>query len=88
MTTLTRDGVMEAPGRHVASNHPATRLDRPISTLLHGDVPCVVAELKESSRTNLVIMGSGVVQASLRLVESVTTGTGVVIATYEREERA
>jgi dihydrofolate reductase len=103
--------------KFVASSDPATRLDWPNSTLLHGDVPAAVAELTESSPTNLVIMGSGVligslmaadvideyllmiaplllgtgrrlfaggVQASLRLVESVATGTGVLMATYER----
>jgi dihydrofolate reductase len=75
-----------------------------------------VADLKQSSRTNLVIMGSGVligslmaavlideyllmiaplalgtgrrmfpagVHASLLLTNSVTTSTGVMIATYE-----
>lgn len=103
--------------KFVASRNPATRLDWPNSTLLHGDIPIAVAELKESSGTTLVIMGSGVligslmaadaideyllmihplvlgagrrlfprgVQTSLRLVESVTTRTGVLIATYER----
>jgi dihydrofolate reductase len=103
--------------KFVASSNPATGLGWPNSTLMHGDIPVAVAELKESSGTNLVIMGSGVligsliaadsideyllmihplvlgtgrrlfplgVQASLRLVESVTTRTGVLIATYER----
>jgi dihydrofolate reductase len=103
--------------KFVASSNPATRLDWPNSTLLHGDVPAVVADLKQSSGTNLVIMGSGVLigslmaadlideyllmiaplllgtgrrlfaggtQAPLRLVESSTTSTGVLIATYER----
>lgn len=103
--------------KFVASSNPEARLDWPNSTLLHGDVPAAVAELKESSPANLVIMGSGIligslmaadvideylliiaplvlgtgrrlfaggVQASLRLVESVATGTGVLIATYER----
>ncbi|HKO26827.1 MAG TPA: dihydrofolate reductase family protein [Solirubrobacteraceae bacterium] len=51
--------------KFVASSNPATKLDWPNSTLLHGDVPAVVAELKERSRTNLVIMGSGVLIASL-----------------------
>lgn len=102
--------------KYVASGNPATRLDWPNSTLLHGDVPAAVADLKESSGTNLVILGSGVLigslmaadlideyllmihplvlgtgrrlfcggtQASLRLVDSVTTSTGVLIATYE-----
>ena len=104
--------------KFVASHNPATGLDWPNSTLLHGDVPAAVAELKESSETNLVIMGSGVLigslmaadlideyllmiaplvlgtgrrlfaggtEASLRLVDSSTTSTGVLIATYERD---
>jgi dihydrofolate reductase len=103
--------------KYVASSNPATTLDWPNSTLLRGDIPAAVADLKQSSSTNLVIMGSGVligslmaadlideyllmihplvlgtgrrlfpegVQVSLRLTDSVTTSTGVVIASYER----
>ncbi len=103
--------------KYVASSNPATRLEYPNSTLLHGDVPAAVAELKRSSATNLVIMGSGVlisslmaedlideyllsiapialgkgrrlfsggVEASLRLVDSLSTSNGVLIVTYER----
>jgi dihydrofolate reductase len=51
--------------KFVASSRPTTRLEWPNSTLLHGDVPAAVAELKESSGTNLVIMGSGVLIGSL-----------------------
>src|SRR2546422_7804520 len=51
--------------KYVASSSPATRLDWPNSTLLRGDIPAAVAELKESSGTNLVIMGSGVLIGSL-----------------------
>jgi dihydrofolate reductase len=51
--------------KFVASSNPAARLEWPNSTLLHGDVPAVVAELKAKSPTNLVIMGSGVLIASL-----------------------
>jgi len=102
--------------KYVASSNPATRLDWPNSTLLHGDIPAAVADLKQSSGANLVIMGSGVLigslmaaelideyllmihplvlgtgrrlfpggtQASLRLVDSITTSKGVLIATYE-----
>jgi dihydrofolate reductase len=102
--------------KYVASSSPATRLDWPSSTLLHGDIPGAVADLKESSGSNLVIMGSGVLigslmaadlideyllmihplvlgtgkrlfaggaQASLRLVDCISTTTGVLIATYE-----
>lgn len=102
--------------KYVASSNPATKLNWPNSTLLHGDVSAAVASLKETSATNLVIMGSGVLigslvaadlideyvlmfhplvlgtgrrlfpdgtQASLRLVDSLATSTGVLIATYE-----
>jgi dihydrofolate reductase len=51
--------------KYVASSNPATRLDWPNSTLLHGDVPAAVAHFKQSSGTNLVIMGSGVLIGSL-----------------------
>src|SRR5487761_1328555 len=100
--------------KYVASTNPEASLDWPNSTLLHGDVPAAVAALKESSHTNLVIMGSGVLigslmaadvideylltiaplvlgrgrrlfvggtQASLRLVDSMSTSRGVLIAT-------
>jgi dihydrofolate reductase len=103
--------------KYVASSNPAAKLGWPNSTLLYGDVPAAVADLKESSDANLVIMGSGVLigtlmaadvidkylltmaplvlgtgrrlfaggtQASLQLVDSSTTSTGVLIATYER----
>ena len=102
--------------KYVASSNPATGLEWPNSTLLHGDVPAAVADLKQSSAANLVIMGSGVLigslmaadlideyllmiaplvlgtgrrlfaggtQASLRLVDSSTTSTGMLIVTYE-----
>jgi dihydrofolate reductase len=38
--------------KYVASSSPSTRLDWPNSTLLHGDIPAAVADLKESSGTN------------------------------------
>ena len=102
--------------KFVASSNPATRLEWPNSTLLPADVPAAVAELKENSATNLVIMGSGVligsliaadvideylliiaplvlgtgrrlfpdgVRATMRLIECVATGKGVLLATYE-----
>ena len=111
-----KDALNDTP-KFVTSSNRATSLDWPNSTLLHGDVPAAVAELKESSGANLVIMGSGEligslmaadvideyllmiaplvlftgrrlftdgVQASLGLLESATTRTGVVLATYER----
>jgi dihydrofolate reductase len=103
--------------KYVASSSGETTLEWPNSTLVHGDVASGVADLKEGSGANLVVMGSGVLigslmaadlideyllmivpvvlgtgrrlfaggaRASLRLVESVTTGTGVVICTYQR----
>ncbi len=51
--------------KFAAASNPATRLDWPNSTLLHGDVPAAVADLKHSSSANLVIMGSGVLIGSL-----------------------
>ena len=103
--------------KYVASANPATRLEWPNSTLLHGDVPAAVADLKRSQSANLVILGSGVLigslmaadlideyllmitplvlgsgrrlfagstYASLELVESSTSSTGVLLAVYER----
>lgn len=59
-----KDALIETD-KFVASSNPATRLEWPNSTLLHGDVPAVVADLEAKSPTNLVIMGSGVLIASL-----------------------
>ena len=50
---------------YVASSNPATRLDWPNSTLLSGDIPAAVADLKRSFGSNLVIMGSGVLIGAL-----------------------
>jgi dihydrofolate reductase len=102
--------------KYIASSNPEAKLDWPNSTLLRGDVPAAVADLKQSSNANLVIMGSGMligalmaadlideyllmiaplvlgtgrrmfpdgVHAPLRLTDSATTSTGVVIATYQ-----
>ena len=51
--------------KYVASSNPEAKLEWPNSTLLHDDVPAAVANLKHSSDTNLVIMGSGVLIGSL-----------------------
>jgi dihydrofolate reductase len=51
--------------KYVASSDPAARLQWPNSTLLHGDVPAAVTDLKQRSGTKLVIMGSGVLIGSL-----------------------
>jgi dihydrofolate reductase len=109
---------LNSAGKYVASSNPATRLDWPNSTLLRGDIPAAVADLRQSSGMNFVIVGSGQLIGSLmaadlideyllmihplvlgtgrqlfpggvhvllRLTDSVTTATGVVIATYEPE---
>jgi dihydrofolate reductase len=52
-------------GKYVASSNPAARLAWPNSTLLAGEVPAAVAELKRRSGTKLVVMGSGVLIGSL-----------------------
>ncbi|MGO9904759.1 MAG: dihydrofolate reductase family protein, partial [Solirubrobacteraceae bacterium] len=54
-----RDALNETR-KYVASSNPEARLEWPNSTLLHGDVPAAVVDLKQSTDTNLVIMGSGV----------------------------
>jgi dihydrofolate reductase len=51
--------------KYVASSNPAATLEWPNSTLLRGDVPAAVAELKRHTSANLVIMGSGVLISSL-----------------------
>ena len=56
---------LNGAGKYVVSSNPATTLEWPNSTLLHGDVPAAVADLKQSSSANLVIMGSGVLIGSL-----------------------
>jgi dihydrofolate reductase len=59
-----KDALNESP-KYVASSSPDARLEWPNSTLLQGDVPAAVADLKERRGTNLVIMGSGVLIGSL-----------------------
>jgi dihydrofolate reductase len=49
----------------VASTSSATRLEWPNSSLLHGDVPAAVAELKRTLPGDLVIMDSGQLIRSL-----------------------
>ncbi len=57
--------------KYVASSNPATRLAWPNSTLLHGDVPASVDELRRSSDMNLVIMGSSVLIRSLMVADQI-----------------
>ena len=112
-----KDALNTAP-KWIASANPATRLAWPNSTLLHGDIPAAVAELKRTLPGDLVIMGSGQLIRSLlphglideylllihplvlgsgrrlfehddqlvelRLVDSIPTTSGVIIATYQQ----
>jgi dihydrofolate reductase len=55
--------------KYVASSNAKAKLRWPNSTLLYGDVPAAVADLKQSSNANLVIMGSGVLIGSLMAAE-------------------
>lgn len=59
-----KDG-LNAATKYVASSSADTPLEWPNSTLLHGDVPAAVAELKRQPGGNLVIMGSGALIRSL-----------------------
>src|SRR5512143_3635425 len=63
-----KDPLNDAP-KYVASHSPATTLGWPNSTLLDGDVPAAVAELKQASSGNLVIMGSGELIAALMVAD-------------------
>jgi dihydrofolate reductase len=59
-----KDGLNNAR-KYIASSSSETGLEWPNSTLVHGDVPAAVAELKENPGGNLVIMGSGQLIRSL-----------------------
>ena len=59
-----KEALNNAP-KYVVSNSPTTRLDWPNSTLVHGDIPAAVADLKHNSAGDLVIMGSGQLIRSL-----------------------
>ncbi len=63
-----KDALNNTP-KYVASRNPAAEIPWPNSTLLHGDVPGAVADLKRSSDANLVIMGSGVLIGSLMVAD-------------------
>jgi dihydrofolate reductase len=63
-----KDAFNAAP-KYVASSDPGARLQWPNSTLLHGDVPAAVAELKQRLSANLLILGSGVLIGALMAAE-------------------
>jgi dihydrofolate reductase len=56
---------LNAARKYVASSDPGLHLRWPNSTLLSGDVPAAVSELKAGPGGNLVVMGSGELIRSL-----------------------
>ncbi len=80
-----KDSLNNAP-KFVASASPATTLQWPNSTLLHGDVPAAVADLKRAHTGDLVIMGSsrlinslvphGLIDEYLLLIHPLVLGSG------------
>ncbi len=56
---------LNAAAKYVASRHPEAELAWPNTTLLHGDVPAAVADLRRKPGGDLVIMGSGELIRSL-----------------------
>ncbi|MGH3430311.1 MAG: dihydrofolate reductase family protein [Terriglobales bacterium] len=83
---LYKDGLNDTP-KYVASSNPAAKLEWPNSTLLHGDVPAAVTDLKRDSDRDLVIMGSGeligsllgtnVIDVFLLMIHPIVLGTGL-----------
>ena len=59
-----KEALNSAP-KFVASHNGSTKLAWPNSTLLHGDMPSAVKELKERPGGDLLIMGSGALIRSL-----------------------
>jgi dihydrofolate reductase len=80
-----KDSLNNAP-KFVASTSPETRLEWPNSTLIHGDVPAAVADLKRVYTGDLVIMGSsrlinslvphGLIDEYLLLIHPLVLGAG------------
>lgn len=65
-----KDALNNTP-KYVASGDPALKLEWPNSTLLRGDVPAAVKDLRETFPGNLVIMGSGVLIRSLMAADQI-----------------
>jgi dihydrofolate reductase len=59
-----KDALNAAP-KYVASSSSSTNLEWPNSTLLHGDIPAAVEQLKRRGEGQLLIMGSAVLIHSL-----------------------
>jgi dihydrofolate reductase len=65
-----KDALNERP-KYVASRNPSTRLQWPNSSLLDRDAPAAVTMLKQTSKANLVIMGSGELIGSLAAADAI-----------------
>lgn len=65
-----KDALNNTP-KYVASRNPALKLEWRNSTLLQGDVPAAVKELRKTSTATLVIMGSGVLIRSLMATDQI-----------------
>ena len=82
-----RDALNETQ-KYVACGRDTTPLRWPHSSVLHGDVPAAVAELRESGSSNLVILGSGVLISALMAAglidEYVLTITPLVLGSGRR----
>jgi dihydrofolate reductase len=83
------DALNSAP-KFIASTTLEDPLPWPNSTLLEGDLAGAVKALKDALLIHPLVLGSGrrlfpegTSPARLRLVDSLTTTTGVIIATYQ-----
>lgn len=56
---------LNAALKYVASSSVSTKLEWPNSTLLHGDIPAAVEQLKREGEGQLLIMGSAMLIHSL-----------------------
>jgi dihydrofolate reductase len=56
---------LNAASKYVASRSASTKLEWPNSTLLHGDIPAAVEQLKREGEGRLLIMGSAMLIHSL-----------------------
>jgi dihydrofolate reductase len=89
-----KEALTNAP-KYVASSNPATKLDWPNSTLLHEDIPAGVADLKQRSPGDLVIMGSGelirsllphnLIDEFLLMIHPLVLGSGLRL--FERDDQ-
>lgn len=90
-----KDALNKVP-KFVVSRSAATELAWPNSTLIHGDVPAAVAELRQKPGGKLITMGSGemirsllphgLIDEYLLMIHPVVLGCGQQL--FERDEQA